>query len=84
LDNYTAYYPKVSGLEQLPALVLTALIVFLGVQPVWLIKWSEKASFQIADRIPAEIVVANQNLQPLSYEKVSLAFSRDVNKTTKF
>ncbi|MBD2177523.1 NADH-quinone oxidoreductase subunit M [Pseudanabaena sp. FACHB-1998] len=77
LDNNTAYYPKVSGWEQLPALVLTALIVFLGVQPVWLIKWSEKASIQIADRIPAETVLAKQNLQSLNYEKVSLAFSRE-------
>lgn len=77
LDNNTAYYPKVSGLEQLPALVLTALIVFLGIQPVWLIKWSEKASIQIADRIPAEIVLAKQTLPSLSYEKVSLAFSRE-------
>lgn len=41
LDNRTAYYPKVLGVEQLPALVLTALILFLGVQPTWLVRWSE-------------------------------------------
>ncbi|WP_338038242.1 proton-conducting transporter membrane subunit [Neosynechococcus sphagnicola] len=41
LDNTTAYYPRVTGLEHLPALVLTALIMFLGVQPSWLVRWSE-------------------------------------------
>ncbi|HEY9884938.1 MAG TPA: NADH-quinone oxidoreductase subunit M [Thermosynechococcaceae cyanobacterium] len=41
LDNATAYYPNVTWTEQTPALVLAALIVFLGVQPTWLLRWSE-------------------------------------------
>jgi NAD(P)H-quinone oxidoreductase subunit 4 len=44
LDNYTAYYPKVTGLERLPALIMTALIFWLGVQPTWLVKWIEPTS----------------------------------------
>jgi NAD(P)H-quinone oxidoreductase subunit 4 len=40
LDN-KAYYPKVEWAERIPALVLTALIFLLGVQPNWLIRWSE-------------------------------------------
>lgn len=44
LDNRTAYYPKVKGLEQIPALVLTALIIWLGIQPSYLIKWSEASA----------------------------------------
>lgn len=41
LDNNKAYYPKVNWAERIPALVLTALIVILGVQPNWLVRWSE-------------------------------------------
>lgn len=41
LDNATAYYPKVTWAEHTPALILVALIFFLGIQPTWLLKWSE-------------------------------------------
>lgn len=41
LDSNKAYYPKVDWAERIPALVLTALIVILGVQPNWLVRWSE-------------------------------------------
>ena len=41
LDNDTAYYPQVKFSEQVPALVLAATIFFLGIQPTWLLRWSE-------------------------------------------
>ncbi|MGL5083718.1 MAG: NADH-quinone oxidoreductase subunit M [Microcoleaceae cyanobacterium] len=41
LDNDSAYYPVVNNSEQAPALVLAALIFFLGVQPGWLLRWIE-------------------------------------------
>jgi NAD(P)H-quinone oxidoreductase subunit 4 len=41
LDNKLAYYPQVLAAETLPALVLTALILVLGIQPNWLLKWIE-------------------------------------------
>jgi NAD(P)H-quinone oxidoreductase subunit 4 len=41
LDNKLAYYPKVFASETIPALVLTATILVLGVQPNWLFKWIE-------------------------------------------
>jgi NAD(P)H-quinone oxidoreductase subunit 4 len=41
LDNATAYYPKVTRQEHAPALILVAVIFFLGIQPTWLLKWSE-------------------------------------------
>lgn len=41
LDSATAYYPKVSFSEHIPALVLAALIFVLGIQPTWLVQWSE-------------------------------------------
>lgn len=41
LDNATAYYPKVTMFEHAPALALAALIFWLGVQPTWLVQWTE-------------------------------------------
>ena len=69
LDNATAYYPKVSGLEHLPALVLTGIIVFLGVQPTWLTRWSEKATVQISDRQPIE-VISSESQKSLTYSNL--------------
>jgi NAD(P)H-quinone oxidoreductase subunit 4 len=44
LDNKTAYFPKVKFIEYVPALALTALIFWLGVQPTWLVRWSEQTT----------------------------------------
>ena len=44
LHNRLAYYPKVTFSEQAPALILAALIFFLGVQPSWLLKWTESSA----------------------------------------
>ncbi len=44
LHNRLAYYPKVTFAEQAPALILAALIFFLGVQPSWLLKWTESSA----------------------------------------
>jgi NAD(P)H-quinone oxidoreductase subunit 4 len=41
LNNDLAYYPKVLASETIPALVLTAIIFFLGIQPNFLVKWIE-------------------------------------------
>lgn len=47
LDNNTAYYPRVLWVEKAPALVLAALIFFLGIQPTWLVKWTETTTTQM-------------------------------------
>ncbi|WAS05921.1 NADH-quinone oxidoreductase subunit M [Gloeomargaritales cyanobacterium VI4D9] len=44
LDNRTAYYPPVWAAEKIPALVLAGLILFLGIQPHWLVQWSEQTA----------------------------------------
>lgn len=54
LDNRTAYYPRVTLAEQVPALALTAVIFFLGVQPTWLVRWTESTSTAIVASLPAE------------------------------
>lgn len=48
LDNATAYYPTVRWSERTPALILTALILVLGLQPHWLTMWSEQTTGQMA------------------------------------
>ncbi|MBP5971922.1 NADH-quinone oxidoreductase subunit M [Brasilonema sp. CT11] len=52
LDNDLAYYPKVLLSENIPALILAALILFLGVQPSWLVRWSEPTTTAIVAAIP--------------------------------
>ncbi|MBD2042650.1 NADH-quinone oxidoreductase subunit M [Microcoleus sp. FACHB-672] len=41
LDNNLAYYPKIKWPERIPALVLAVTIILLGIQPNWLVRWSE-------------------------------------------
>ncbi|WP_199250484.1 NADH-quinone oxidoreductase subunit M [[Phormidium] sp. ETS-05] len=44
LDNKLAYYPKVQWDERIPALVLAVIIFVLGVQPNWLLRWSDRTT----------------------------------------
>lgn len=53
LDSNLAYYPKVEWHEKMPALILAALIVFLGVQPNWLVRWTEPTTTAMVAAIPA-------------------------------
>ena len=52
LDNKTAYYPKVGWQERTPALILTALILLLGIQPIWLVRWSETTTAAMVAALP--------------------------------
>lgn len=53
LDNKLAYYPKVLFQEQLPALILASIILFLGIQPAWLVRWSEPTTTALVTSLPA-------------------------------
>jgi NAD(P)H-quinone oxidoreductase subunit 4 len=53
LDNKVAYFPKVTFTEQFPAFVLAALILFLGIQPSWLVRWSEPTTASMVSWIPS-------------------------------
>ncbi|MBF2007497.1 NADH-quinone oxidoreductase subunit M [Chlorogloeopsis fritschii PCC 9212] len=53
LDNNLAYYPKVQWYEKMPALILAVLILFLGVQPTWLVRWIEPTTTAVVATIPA-------------------------------
>ncbi|BAY47868.1 NAD(P)H-quinone oxidoreductase subunit M [Scytonema sp. HK-05] len=52
LDNNLAYYPKVLWSEKMPALLLAVLILFLGIQPNWLVRWTEPTSTAMVAAIP--------------------------------
>lgn len=52
LNNDLAYYPKVVWAEKIPALVLAGLIIFLGVQPTWLVRWNETTTSVMVGAIP--------------------------------
>lgn len=59
LDNKTAYYPKVLFPEKAPAFVLAAIILFLGIQPTWLVRWMEPTTTAI---IAAASTESNQKI----------------------
>ncbi len=48
LDNQRAYYPTVLPSETIPAFVLTLIILFLGIQPNWLLRWIEPTTDLLA------------------------------------
>jgi NAD(P)H-quinone oxidoreductase subunit 4 len=60
LDNKRAYYPKVLPSETVPALVLTAIILFLGIQPNYLVRWTENTT--------NAIVANSEQLTVISYQ----------------
>lgn len=60
LNNELAYYPKVFRSESIPAFVLTAIILFLGVQPNWLLRWSEPTTNQLAITSEQPTVISYQ------------------------
>ncbi|BFM39353.1 NADH-quinone oxidoreductase subunit M [Synechocystis sp. LKSZ1] len=60
LDNQRAYYPKVLTSEMVPALVLTAIIFFLGIQPNFLVKWIEPTTDSFIAQFPSSPTLAQQ------------------------
>lgn len=51
LSDAVKNLPKVERGERVPAIVLAALIVILGIQPNWLIRWSEATLTKLAPSI---------------------------------
>ncbi len=70
LDNAIAYFPKVTFSEKLPAYVLAGLILFLGIQPNWLVKWGEPTASVMVAAIPVVLdqVVADEAIEDLPGE----------------
>ena len=64
LDNSIAYFPKVDFIERFPALVLATLILFLGVQPNWLVRWGEPAAAAMVASVPQTAPAIQDTLLP--------------------
>jgi NAD(P)H-quinone oxidoreductase subunit 4 len=78
LDNYTAHYPRVTNFEQIPALVLTAIIFFLGVQPSWLVRWSEKTTASLIAAVPSDnpsVIAANLGHTTIGHTNGGITFA---------
>ncbi|MBW4542171.1 MAG: NADH-quinone oxidoreductase subunit M [Myxacorys chilensis ATA2-1-KO14] len=52
LDNAIAYFPKVEWRERVPALILALTILFLGIQPTWLVRWTESTTTAMVATVP--------------------------------
>lgn len=72
LDNAIAYFPKVTFSEKLPAYILAGLILFLGIQPNWLVKWGEPTASAMVAAMPMVLneVVADEVIEKLPMEVV--------------
>ncbi|NJK63727.1 MAG: NADH-quinone oxidoreductase subunit M [Synechococcaceae cyanobacterium SM2_3_1] len=66
LDNATAYYPKVIWSDRLPALILAVLILALGIQPTWLVRWNEGTTAAIVETLTPETMARTQPLTLIS------------------
>lgn len=67
LDNKTAYYPRVKFSEHIPALALLALVFWLGIQPTWLVRWSEQTTTALvasASSAQVQQVAIRTDLEP--------------------
>ena len=53
--------PKVYWSDRIPAIVLAALIVLLGIQPSWMVRWTELKSTAMASH--AEAIALNPHLE---------------------
>lgn len=64
LDNAIAYFPAVQWRERIPALMLVVAIAFLGIQPAWLVHWSEATANSLVAALPVgqPIVAATPTL----------------------
>jgi len=71
LDNDRAYFPKVTLNEKIPAYVLAAMIVALGVQPIWLLRWGEPTAVRIiVPTMDAEAAVGPSSMAALLPESL--------------
>jgi NAD(P)H-quinone oxidoreductase subunit 4 len=71
LDNKLAYYPPVLKSESIPAFVLTVIILFLGIQPNWLLRWIEPTTDLLA--------VNNNQSTVISYQLPANNYQQTIN-----
>ncbi len=74
LDNDLAYFPKVKFVERFPAVVLAVLILFLGVQPTWLVRWGEPTAVSLVAQLPPPPLA----IAPVTPKPLATALSEEV------
>ncbi len=60
LDNSRAYYARVSFSQQWPALVLTAIIIYFGLQPNALLRWIEPTTTPLVAELHSSIIALRE------------------------
>lgn len=65
LDNAIAYFPRVKWGERTPALVLAWMIFLLGIQPTWLVRWSEATSTAMVAALHTPVEQRLANIKPV-------------------
>lgn len=78
LDSNRAYYPQVLWSERVPALVLATLILGLGVQPHWLLRWSQPTTSRLVAVAPA-----SSNLKITEVSGLESLGNRPIARVTK-
>lgn len=71
LDSQKAYYDKVGANEKVPAFILAALVVTLGLRPGWLVNWSAATSEAMVASVPSvqPVQVAFESEQKFELEQ---------------
>lgn len=58
LPESLANLPRVRWQDRIPSVIITVLIIFLGIQPTWISRWSEAtATALVTDRLERQVVL---------------------------
>jgi NAD(P)H-quinone oxidoreductase subunit 4 len=57
LSEYVVNLPQVLWMDRIPAIILTILIVIFGMQPTWMVRWSEVSTATLLKTHPATMAV---------------------------
>ena len=60
--------------ERFPAVVLAVLILFLGVQPTWLVRWGEPTAVSLVAQLPPPPLA----IAPVTPKPLATALSEEV------
>ncbi len=74
LSEQVVNLPRVQWAERAPAAILAVLIVILGIQPSWLVRWSESTTTIISTSFPVMATSQRQENFLLALKQTPLAF----------
>jgi NAD(P)H-quinone oxidoreductase subunit 4 len=80
-DQQDVWIPPATSFEQAPAFVLAALIVVLGLQPGWLLNWTESTTISLVPSTPPVIQLSSAAINA-SQAKIELNSSVNPGNTS--